>query len=525
MSEDRIREIGDIAWRRVKRDHSTKLFTREAFYTPPAVIEAYETHLDEWLPQLCAAWDSGKMKVHACQTIEVPKAGNHIRPGAHLLLEDQVLYHMAAAELLPAVRPALKWSDGTIDCSYRLPATDTGRLFEKNTRAGWGDFDKATLAKLEGGAAYMVTSDIAGFYENIGTSRLRTTLDDLGVPEPLSQRISTLLNTWNHPRGRGIPQGVSASALLAKVYFDPIDHQIHTEGLSHLRFSDDIRVFCATPREARRAIATLTSVLRQFGLNLQTSKTKIVERVAAIAGVRTASAVVDRVNRDLTESLFHELVDGERYPDLEAIEEAVTDAASDLDHESIRTAFRAHFVSGEDQNFNKSLFHYLLNRLAVFDDRSAEEFCYKILVERPEETEFVLAYFARVSAGASEHASRLTALIRNDELEYDYQVHLAFEHLSRHGTDDANISGAALDVLRRGDVPPYVREHAIACLGRFGQPHEIELMIPKFAELTRGEQITFAASVKRLAPGKRRPLIARWSTSGPPISWAAALSK
>ena len=80
------------------------------------------------------------------------------------------------------------------------------------------------------------------------------------MPEEAAKLLSACLNRWAEPRGKGIPQGRrSASDILAKLYLDSIDHNLRNEGFSHLRYVDDIRIFCGDIREAKRAVLKLSS--------------------------------------------------------------------------------------------------------------------------------------------------------------------------------------------------------------------------------------------------------------------------
>src|SRR5258707_2835442 len=103
-------------------------------------------------------------------------------------------------------------------------------------------------------------------------------LRDLGCDANTVQILSTCLYRWAVIPGRGIPQGYSASDILAKVYLNPIDRAMGDEGFDYIRYVDDIRVFCKGFVNCKQALLFLTQQLRRRGLNLQTSKTEMTVR-------------------------------------------------------------------------------------------------------------------------------------------------------------------------------------------------------------------------------------------------------
>jgi retron-type reverse transcriptase len=119
---------------------------------------------------------------------------------------------------------------------------------------------------------FVVTADIAGFFENISIKRLRYELARIGSPEPVLDLLSQCLNKWSVADERGIPQGVLASDVLAKLYMESFDKRLRDAGHSHVRYADDIRVFCRSRTEARRALVLVTEMLRERGLTVQSAK-------------------------------------------------------------------------------------------------------------------------------------------------------------------------------------------------------------------------------------------------------------
>jgi hypothetical protein len=130
-------------------------------------------------------------------------------------------------------------------------------------------------------------------------------LRSLGCDADAVQLLSTCLYRWAIIPGRGIPQGYSASDILAKVYLNPIDRAMKAEGFDYIRYVDDIRLFCAGFASCKQALLFLTRALRRRGLNLQTSKTEMIgrsdakKRIEGIAPVIVAAQ--ERYRKEIAE--------------------------------------------------------------------------------------------------------------------------------------------------------------------------------------------------------------------------------
>lgn len=74
----------------------------------------------------------------------------------------------------------------------------------------------------------------------------------------------------------GLVQGAPLSPILANVYLDPFDKALTQKGFTHVRFSDDFIVQCASKKEAVRAKKTVRSHLVRLGLQIHPNKTRII---------------------------------------------------------------------------------------------------------------------------------------------------------------------------------------------------------------------------------------------------------
>jgi RNA-directed DNA polymerase len=74
----------------------------------------------------------------------------------------------------------------------------------------------------------------------------------------------------------GTPQGGVISPLLANIYLARLDRVLDAEGVSYVRYADDVRLASRTSAGARQALTRTAEVLEGLGLRVNPQKTKLV---------------------------------------------------------------------------------------------------------------------------------------------------------------------------------------------------------------------------------------------------------
>lgn len=131
-----------------------------------------------------------------------------------------------------------------------------------------------------GEVQYKLETDITGFFDCIPHSVLLIKLYDYGVEKEILDLLSVCLNMWSGTRDSvtlnvGIPQGPSASFLLANILLDELDDKIVSKGLDYFRFMDDIRIYATTRKELLTILVEIDRYLKSHSLSLNASKTEI----------------------------------------------------------------------------------------------------------------------------------------------------------------------------------------------------------------------------------------------------------
>jgi hypothetical protein len=240
------------------------------------------------------------------------------------------------------------------------------------------------------------------------------------------QLLSTCLYRWGVIAGRGIPQGYSASDILAKAYLNPIDRAMVDEGFDYIRYVDDIRLFCSGFANCKQALLFLSQGLRRRGLNLQTSKTEMMGRASARRRIEGIAPVIEAAQERYRRKIEEIVGRVDPYAPIADIELQID--PDDAPLEVVQEVFNEHFL-GEHPRFNGTLFHYILKRLSAQKDRTALEVCLNQLYIRPQETQPILDYIALTGAHEEAYPALHKFLASDDDI-YDYQKYQIFRWLS-----------------------------------------------------------------------------------------------
>jgi group II intron reverse transcriptase/maturase len=133
------------------------------------------------------------------------------------------------------------------------------------------------------GRRWIAESDIANCFEAIPHSGLMSAVEERIYDRRLLKLLRAMLRAGVLEAGAvrhspsGTPQGGVISPVLCNVYLHRLDRvwQARGSGLL-LRYADDLLALCKTKREAENALAALTAILAEMGLELKPAKSRIV---------------------------------------------------------------------------------------------------------------------------------------------------------------------------------------------------------------------------------------------------------
>lgn len=211
---------------------------------------------------LLARIASGQYKCASSYVVPVPKRALTTRPAAIATLRDRIIFEALVSLVQPKIAKYLVSADALL-----WPRAD-------DTRPAWSEFERAPLSK---GGGFVVTADMAGYYESIDHKRLAVSLADAGVASDLRSAIGTHLGELMAD-DRGLPQGVETSNSLATLYLAPVDGALQRAGVQFWRHGDDYRLWAPNYPKACAATYELEQAARARGLLMNTGKLRI-ERV------------------------------------------------------------------------------------------------------------------------------------------------------------------------------------------------------------------------------------------------------
>jgi hypothetical protein len=346
----------------------------------------------------------------------------------------------------------------------------------------------------------MVYYDISAFFENIDLEILMYDLETIEFPEDTRALLINCLRGWAEPRKRGIPQSHSESSILSNVYLDSIDKRLETQGILSLRYADDGYIFCKTERDAILALHTLTRVLREKCLNLQTAKTKISYKDEALKDLRIVRENIDKIAKEIRDEAkeyydFSYLTPYEISKFIEKIEK-------DINIIALKKAFME-YCQNLGPKFDKSIFHYILGRLGAFEDKIGINFCLEMIEKRPEETDFILNnYFSKLKKNKSEIITGIIKILDSGTLLYDFQKYLIVKWL--YENEDVGKALKKVNDLLCGNEHVFTKEFCIAYIGKFGDETYLDILknlySPHLSEIRRASII---CSLRRMPKTKR----------------------
>jgi len=241
-------------------------------------------------------------------TIDVPKSSLSVRPGSVLEIEDKIVLFGIACLIAPLLDRKLP---GNV-YSWRVKEGTKGKgLFHDHEILKFPFLKSRTIRKRiefvepwygvwprfiqdleyayeKEGYQFLVVSDIVAYFENIDLDLLRNLLlQYLPRQHRIINFLISLLEYWTWPAvhrasaPRGIPQGNEVSSFLGNIYLLPLDRAFiafaKRRDLKYLRYMDDIKVLARDMSSARDALFLMNEELRSLRLNIQGSKTRILQ--------------------------------------------------------------------------------------------------------------------------------------------------------------------------------------------------------------------------------------------------------
>lgn len=213
---------------------------------------------------------------------DIPKSGLGLRYALETDFYDRFVLQAICSYLMPYYDPLL--SNRVLGHRFNAERLKEKYIFKHRIEL-WNTFQGITRASLNTGK-FILCTDLINYFENIQTEQIISALNKNitrvaanGIEKVrIRNAIATLdqlLRLWCYSERHGLPQNRDASSFLANVVLDRVDQSMTGLKYDYYRYVDDIRVVCDSESHAKRALVDLIGELRKVGLNINSSKTRI----------------------------------------------------------------------------------------------------------------------------------------------------------------------------------------------------------------------------------------------------------
>ena len=483
----------ELAWRRTKKDLRIK-----GFYYHPYELELIDYNLDRWISNLRDKISSG-YNPNVSEIIDVPKPYWHLRKGSILNLEDSVVYSSLILDSIDEIKKGIDWSSQEVRLSNDI-TNSGGTDWTRPEINGWSNFRDYSRELIEGGYDTVLFTDISSFYDTIEIPRLISDIASFGVKKDNKELLQKCLNMWAHPKIIGIPQGFKPSDILAEAYLNSIDKRLQNKGIIHLRYSDDMRIFCENRDDAIDALHHLTRLYREKGLNLQTSKSIILEKDKAITEMNGHTKIIAKIKEDMAHNIDPSMDPAEVYETYEEDEE-------EIDIDSLIDAFYEHVEPLISERFDKTVFHYVINRFAKAKVTIAIDYCLKLILCQPRETKYILDKYFSVMDDKTTIGEELAKLLGEKKIRLDYQKFLILKWLWENNVFSKPIFEAVYQIIEEDPIHHINLDYCLAYIGRYGEDSDYDFVYTHYNKVERDiSRATILIGIKEMEEGRRNSI-------------------
>ena len=510
----------ELAWDKAK---SNLRDTSRIFVNNPYIVDILDRNREEWLDNFTKKVNNGDYNPDDSRIVNIPKKGWNVRPGNALRIEDTLMYSALVLALYDDIREEIRWSAKEKRFSRILLEDKTEKGWIKYPSEVWKDWNEHSKS-VTGEYEYIVFTDVASCFENIELRILRHELNSVSEKEDVKKLLMNCLRRWSRTGDRGLPQGFYPSDVLSELYLNRVDEKLKLRDFTHTRYSDNLRIFCESKREAKEALKTLTEIYRKRGLNLQRHKTELVTAERASQRLKEPNKRIEKLNQGNKAQKRQRRIKRKRGGDPYSgssgkfepdPQDPYTDGGEKpknidtpkITEEKLVKTFKEEFIKSNEGKFNKHLFRFLTGRLGEYGNNVAKEYCLSRIQEGKTETRQILdSYFKKLN-NREKIANELASFIKRDELIYEFQEFALIRWFWEAKIESDFVMEVVRMKLDEGQLLPEAKNYAIAYTGEHGTSVDLEDIANLYGEEHRDvTRATILCSLKDMEKSRRNTL-------------------
>lgn len=450
--------------------------------------------------------------------LPIPKSSLLTRPASLPVVDDWIVYTAVVVAIARSIEAALVPPQQGVLFSFRWNENDPVRMIRRQHEAYQG-YRTRSLALLER-YPYALETDVAAYFENIDLPRLRDVLLGLGADNgDVTFLVNRLLDRWTHRSGRGIPQGPWASSYLANAFLDSVDKAMLARGLTHVRYQDDIRVFCRDASQAKMAILELTELTRELGLTIQTAKTQIYSRKQAAKKWRGYGDWLAEIEQGKLEEQLRQYF--ERLgPYGDASE---TDFAIEVEQKALNNLFELVTRKPAYKVDRKGL-KFAMFKMGEIPSDHALDYCIRNLAHLPDLAPDCSQYLSHF-ADREDVQNRVLQFISSRECVFDWQAMHLVAGLMTTQAPIQPLLGYMLRTAMDRNKQFCLRSACVDFIGKLGSPEAIRSLCRSFPG-ERYEEVRAAIilATRTLPRAERKNVLKPWTGISPSLDAAIAIA-
>lgn len=229
-----------------------------------------------------------------------------------------------------------------IECKS-IPIKSKTKLKDKavQIQSWWSEVEQKSISlALE--YDYVVHTDIADFYPSIYTHSIAWAVHGKAVAkdkefrkkhEALGNQIDYLIRAMSFGQTNGIPQGSALMDFVSEILLGAIDNELglrlNINKISKykiIRYRDDYRIFSNDKAEAAKILKSLTEILSDYGLKLNSSKTFVSDNVIrdSIKSDKLYSLTQPKTHKNYQKNLMQIYCLSEKHPNSSSVRDELT---------------------------------------------------------------------------------------------------------------------------------------------------------------------------------------------------------